>query len=475
MDRGAGRREIKGVLEVLLNQANQPRYLVAVVGAGPAGIYAAKQLTGDGAHVVLFNRDVKPGGLAEYGIYPDKYKMRDGLRAQFSQILNAPDIEYFGNVRIEKGGDMTLDVLRGMGFQAILVTVGAQGTKWLGLPGEALEGVYHAKDIVYHYNRLPPFGHREFAIGRRVAVVGAGNVMLDIVHWLADRVKVDEVTTIARRGPAEVKFGRSELGYVIRQMDMAVLEAELARVTPLMASLGQNPEEFRSMIRMVLLKSDPPHSPTRFTMQFLASPTRILGDAQGRMCGLEVEENTLVMQDGEARPKGLGILRQMDFDTVIFAIGDRVDNDFGLPVAGNEYVKNPQPRFPVEGISYEAFDPQAGRPLEGLFVAGWSRKASTGLVGIARRDGINGAKAVAQYLQTLPPLAASPEEIVRAICEHIRCREKPAVSLADLALLDQVERQEAAQRGLVEFKFDNNDEMLTAMEKVNYSFATRSA
>jgi ferredoxin--NADP+ reductase len=287
--------------------------------------------------------------------------------------------------------------------------------------------------------------------------------MLDIVHWLADRIKVDQVTTIARRGPAEVKFGRSELGYVIGQMDMAALEAELARVTPLMRSLGQDPEEFRSMIRMVLLKSDPPHSPTRFTMQFLASPTRILGDAQGRMCGLEIEENTLVMQDGEARPKGLGILRQMDFDTVIFAIGDRVDNDFGLPVTGNEYVKNPQPRFPVDGTSYEAYDPQAGRPLEGLFVAGWSRKASTGLVGIARRDGINGAKAVVQYLQTLPPLAASPEEIVRSICERIRCREKPAVSLADLALLDEVERKEAEARGLVEFKFDNNDEMLRAM------------
>ncbi len=140
-----------------------------------------------------------------------------------------------------------------------------------------------------------------------------------------------------------------------------------------------------------------------------------------------------------------------------------MDSDFGLPVAGNEYVKNPQPRFPVDGISYEAYDPQAGRPLEGVFVAGWSRKASTGLVGIARRDGINGAKAVAQYLQTLPPLAADPEEIVRAICERIRCREKPAVSLADLALLEAAERREAEARGLVEFKFENNEEMLRAM------------
>ena len=452
-----------------------PQYLVAVVGAGPAGLYAAHKLADNGVRVVLFNRDIKPGGLAEYGIYPDKYKMKDGLRAQFHQILESPEIEYFGNIRIDRDGDMTLDELRQMGFQAVLVTVGAQGTKWLGLPGENLVGVYHAKDIVYHYNRLPSYSGDDFAIGRRVAVVGAGNVMLDIVHWLADMVKVDEVTTIVRRGPAEVKFGRSELGYVIGQMDMEGLNSELERATPLMRSLGQDPEEFRSMIRMVLLKSDPPHSPTVFRMQFLASPTRILGDEHGRVCGLEVEENTLVMQDGEARPKGLGTYRRLDLDTVIFAIGDKVDTAFGLPVAGNEYVKNPEPRFPVDGNSYEAYDPQSSRPLQGLFVAGWSRKASTGLVGIARRDGINGAKAVLQYLQTLPPLASSPEEIVSSICEAIRCREKPAVTLADLALLEEVERAEAQARGLVEFKFDNNEEMLAAMKKVNYSFATRSA
>jgi len=173
-------------------------------------------------------------------------------------------------------------------------------------------------------------------------------------------------------------------------------------------------------------------------------------------------------------------LRGMGFQAILVTVGAQGTKWLGLPgegLVGVYHAKdiNPQPRFPVEGTSYEAYDPQAGRPLEGLFVAGWSRKASTGLVGIARRDGINGAKAVAQYLQTLPPLATSPEEIVRSICERIHCLEKPAVTLADLALLDEVEHREAEARGLMEFKFDNNEEMLAAIKKVNYSFATRSA
>ena len=446
-----------------MNQIDHAKFLVAVVGGGPAGLYATKQLTSQGVHVVLFNRDIKPGGLAEYGIYPDKYKMKEGLRDQFRLILDSPDLDYFGNIRIDKNGDMTLDELRQMGFQAILVTVGAQGTKWLKLPGEELSGVYHAKDIVYHYNRLPPFSHNNFAIGQRVAVVGAGNVMLDIVHWLSDQMKVDLVTTLVRRGPAEVKFGRAELGYVIGQLDIPALKTEVERVTPLMRSLGQDPEEFWSMLRMVQLKADPPHSPTCFRMQFLASPLRILGDENGRVSSIEIEENTLLPGDGEPRLKGLGISQQMPVDTVIFAIGDKVDTDVGLPTDGHEFIKNPVPTFPVDATSYEAYDPQSGKPLEGLFVAGWARKASTGLVGIARRDGINGAKAVMQYLQTLPPLEITPEEMARAICERIRCREKPAVTLGDLAVLLEVEKKIAAERGLVEFKFDNNEEMLEAM------------
>ena len=139
-----------------MSSDTKAKYLVAVIGAGPAGLYAAQELARHNVHVVIFNRDVKQGGLAEYGIYPDKLKMKDGLRSQFSQILSMDQVDYYGNIIIREDGDFRLSELRALGFQAIMVTAGAQGTKWLGLPGEDLVGVYHAKDLVYHYNLLPP-------------------------------------------------------------------------------------------------------------------------------------------------------------------------------------------------------------------------------------------------------------------------------------------------------------------------------
>src|SRR3972149_9737496 len=142
----------------------QSKYLIAVIGTGPAGLFAARQIASEGVSVVLLNRDIKPGGLAEYGIYPSKHKMKEGLRKQFRQILETPNIDYYGNLVVGQKGDLSLTDLRAMGFQALLVTVGAQGTKWLGIRGEDLVGGYHAKELVYHYNQLPPFSEQRFAI-----------------------------------------------------------------------------------------------------------------------------------------------------------------------------------------------------------------------------------------------------------------------------------------------------------------------
>ncbi len=269
-------------------------HLVAVVGAGPAGIYAARQLAAEGVQVVLLNRDIKPGGLAEYGIYYDKYKMKDGLRKQFRQILACPDIHYLGNVTVGQKGDMTLDDLRALGFQAVMVTAGAQGTKWLGLPGEELTGVYHAKDIVYHYNKLPPYSTQEFRVRGRVALVGVGNVMMDIAHWTIRDLKVDEVIAVARRGPAEVKFTKKEMEYVSANLDLPALDAELERCAPLMQEVGQDVQAAKEYILSGLPKAMPPVSATRLRFDFLASPTRIVGDEQGQVTGLEVEDTKLV-------------------------------------------------------------------------------------------------------------------------------------------------------------------------------------
>jgi ferredoxin--NADP+ reductase len=358
-------------------------------------------------------------------------------------------------------GDLSLDEFRGMGFQAILVTVGAQGTKWLGLPGEQLTGVYHAKDLVYHYNRLPPFSEQDFAIGCKAAVVGAGNVMGDVVHYLTCEAKVNEVYTVARRGPGEVKFDKKEMEAIVAHLDMAALEKEIDRVAPVMKALGQDPEASKEMFRSIYAKGAPACADTHFIMDFLASPTRILGDGHGKAAGLEVENNILVLEDGQVKARGLGIYRVLDVDTVIFAIGDAVDSELGLPVAGSEFVKNPAPRFPIEGISFEAYNPKSEQELSDTFVAGWARKASTGLVGIARRDGTNGAKAVLQYLSTLPAADDSPFKKLNERLSHLG---KPVVAKEYLGKLLEAERGQALKLGVDDFKFQDNQEMLRVMD-----------
>ncbi len=427
------------------------QYLVAVVGAGPAGLFGARELANMGARVVLFNRDLKPGGLAEYGIYPNKHTMKEGLRRQFRGVLDNPNIDYFGNVTVGAQGDLSLDELRALGFDAVLVTAGAQGTKWLGLPGEDLEGVYHAKDVVYSYNKLPPFSQKQFRFGRRCAIVGAGNVMVDIAHFLIHEQKVEEVIAVVRRGPAEVKFDKKEMEHVIANLDLSALDEELARSTPVMQAVGQDPAAARASILEALPKADPKTSETKFRFEFLASPVQMLGQ-DGVLTQLEVEDNTLVLKDGETKARGTGVKRCIDVETVIFAIGDKVDDSFGLPVEWNEFVKSKEPRFPVDGISYES-------TLEGIFVGGWSRQASHGLVGYARKDGTNAARAVWQYLQTKSPSAASAE----AVSARLLALSKPVITKDDIKRLEAAEAAEAQKRGLEEFKFASNEEMLAAI------------
>lgn len=440
----------------------QQSHVAAVVGAGPAGLFAARQLALQGIRVALINRDIKPGGLAEYGIYYDKFKMKDGLRKQFRQIIEMPGIEYFGSATVGRSGDITLDELRELGFEAVLVAAGAQGTKWLGLPGEELKGVYHAKDIVYHYNKLPPYSTQEFLVGGRVALIGAGNVMLDIAHWAVRDLKVDEIIVVVRRGPAEVKFTKKEMEYVAANLDIAALDAELARCAANMLELGQDVQAARDYILSALPKAMPPVSETRIRFDFLASPTRILGNDSGRVAGLEIEDTRLVPKGSDTKAVSLGTHRVLEVDSVIFCIGDKVDEDFGLPVQWNEFVKNPQPKWAIDDISYEAYDPQAGRAIEGVFVAGWSREASSGLVGVARKDGENGTRAVMQYLAARPG-TSDPSSVIAALERRLAASGKRIITKDDVLRLDAAEKAQAARLGLDEFKYKTDAEMLAAI------------
>jgi ferredoxin--NADP+ reductase len=141
-----------------------------------------------------------------------------------------------------------------------------------------------------------------------------------------------------------------------------------------------------------------------------------------------------------------------------------VDEDFGLPVRWNEFVKSPEPHYPVQENSYEAYDPEAERPIDRVFVAGWSREASNGLVGVARKDGENGARAVLQYLDTQPP----GENIAQVLVEfrsRLSKLAKKVVTKGEWQRLESQEQAEAEKLGLEEFKFASNEEMLEVIER----------
>ncbi|MBN2044786.1 MAG: FAD-dependent oxidoreductase [Anaerolineales bacterium] len=437
---------------------------VAVIGAGPAGIFAARTLADAGLPVALINRDIKPGGLAEYGIYYDKYRMKLGLRNQFQRIIESPGIHYYGNVTVAENGALSLADLKHMGFKAVMVTVGAQGTKWLGLPGENLDGVYHAKDLVYHYNQLPPYSTQHYKIGEKVVLVGAGNVMLDIARYCIRDLKVKQVTTVVRRGPADVKFDKKEMQSVIKNLDQQALDAEISKAAPVMVSVGQDPMAAKAFILSAVLQAEETGADTNFSFRFLATPKAIVGDQKGKVTGLEIEHTTLKMRKGgRTSAVGLGTTEVIEADTVIFCIGDQVSPGLGLPLnQWGEYAKNPDPNFPIDGTSYEAYDEQAGHPVKGVFLAGWAREASSGLVGTARKDGQKGAEAIlgclASLKESLPQ--ESPIELLEAA---LSSQTPPVVRNQDILRLAEAEAARAEELGIDYFKFKTNEEMYQAM------------
>lgn len=444
-------------------------HLVVVVGAGPAGLFGTRKLAEAGHEVVIINRDLKPGGLAEYGIYFNKHRMKEGIRQQFRKILSNPRVHYIGNVRIGERADLTLDELCAvLQPSAIVVAAGAQGTKSLGLPGENAPGVYHAKDLVYHYNNLPPFSQQQFDIGQRVVVIGIGNVMVDIAHWLVHEKKVDEVIAVARRGPAERAYTDQEIKSVSHNIDRDDLKKEMERIRPRLEAVGQNVETlYWDLVRHWDVLAKEGDSPTRLEFRFLSAPVEILHGPDGRPRALKVEDTALVRRGDGIAAQGLGTFTEIEADTVIFAVGDSVDETLGLPRGRGGYATCPHPDPENPGDEcYKLYDPQSGEVKRGMFVIGWSRQASDGLVGKARQDGERGVQVVNRYLAKMKPgSAAGLEEKLARLRATLQARGVRTVDYKDVQWLEESERKEAEQRGLEFFKFAANEEMFVCLSR----------
>lgn len=442
-------------------------HLIIVLGAGPAGMQVANVLSKEGHTIVIINRDTKFGGLAEYGIFPSKHRLRNGLRKNYWDILRRENVHYFGNVTVGVGKHLTIQDFQKIGISALVVATGAQGTKSIGVQGEDAIGVFHAKDVVYHYNQLPGYSERPFEIGQRVAVIGIGDVMVDIAHWLIRYKKVQEVTAIVRRGPAERKYNPKEIRVICSNLDREALEREFSRIRSRLIEAGQNPDQILEEMLGEFSQCDPPVSDTRMMFRFLASPVRVLVDPNNRVRALGLEENRLERRGEDYAAVGLKQTYEFPCDTVIFAVGDRVDHNLGLAIHNGNFATNPNStQNDPDDAMFQVYDPESEKVLEGFFVVGWARKASVGLVGIAKRDGDWCSEAVKRYLATKSPLDPSAiREKLNQLQALLAMRQPRAVNKTDLEILAQVEAEEARLRGLEEFKFSTNEEMLSAIQE----------
>jgi ferredoxin--NADP+ reductase len=426
----------------------------------------ASSLAKAGHEIIILNRDIKFGGLAEYGIFPAKLKLRGGLKKQYWELLERPNVHYFGNVSIGNGKDLTVEEVRSLGATAVVFSIGAQGTKAIGVEGDSAKGVFHAKDVVYHFNRLPGFGDRPFEMGKHVAVIGAGDVMVDIAHWLIRYKKVERVTAIVRRGPAERKYNPKEIRMVCSNMDVSGIASEVARIKDRLAAVGQNADEILKGLTDEFTKCEPKVSETQMGFKFLASPKRILVDGNNRVRGLEMEDNKLDPKGEDTVAVGLKQYYEFPCDSVVFAVGDKVDETVGLPYKSGLFVTNPNKtgNDPDDAL-FQAYDETAGKVVDGVFLAGWARKASEGLVGIAKRDGDWCADVVTKYLSTKTSGSLSDIKVVLGkLASTLTAHKSHPVDLAGLRILESNEKSHWGEDCIGEFKFTNNQEMLKLIE-----------
>ena len=440
-------------------------HVILLVGAGPAGMAVASTLAKAGHEVIILNRDIKFGGLAEYGIFPSKLKLRGGLKKQYWELLERPNVHYFGNVSVGNGKDLTVDEVKSLGASAVVFSIGAQGTKAIGVEGDSAKGVFHAKDVVYHFNRLPGFGDRPFEMGKHVAVIGAGDVMVDIAHWLVRYKKVERVTAIVRRGPAERKYNPKEIRSVCANMDVEGITKEVARIKDRLAAVGQNVDEILKGLTDEFTKCESKVSDTKMGFKFLASPKRILVDSNNRVRGLEMEDNKLEPKGTDTAAVGLKQYYEFPCDAVIFAVGDKVDETVGLPYKSGMFVTSPNKtgNDPDDAL-FQAYDETTGTILDGVFLAGWARKASEGLVGIAKRDGDWCAEVVNRYLATKSQGNHS-KVILDKLRTILKNRKSHPVDVKGLRALETAEKAHMSTTDCIgEFKYTTNQDMIGLIE-----------
>jgi len=390
---------------------------IAVVGAGPAGIYVADVLmkSGEDVSIDLFERQPAPFGLIRYGVAPDHPRIK-GIITALHQVLDKPQVRLLGNV--EYGVDIKLDDLQRF-YDAVVFTTGAEKDRDLDIPGIDLPGSFGGADFVSWFDGHPDVPRSWPLEARSIAVVGAGNVGLDVSRMLsktADELlvteipqnvydglsasPVQEVHVFARRGPAQAKFTPLELRELDHSPNVEVIVApeDIEYDDGSVAAINSDNQTklvVRELERYALRTADKGlgDRPRKLFLHFFESPVEVTGD--GRVEGFRTERTELT---GDGNVRGTGIFHDWPVQAVYRCVGYRSCELPGLPWDVRKHV--------VPHAAGRVLDID-GSALPGVYVNGWVKRGPVGLIGHTKGDAIETVKSLLEDLPT-GPVAAEP-------------------------------------------------------------------
>ncbi|MDK4310953.1 FAD-dependent oxidoreductase [Corynebacterium accolens] len=367
---------------------------VAVIGAGPAGIYASDILvkkTGGNVRIDLIEQMPAPFGLIRYGVAPDHPRIK-GIIKSLHRVLDTEQIRLLTNVHI--GHDITVDELQ-QHYDAVIFATGAVGDRHRDIPGAQLQGVHGAGEFVGFYDGNPRFEREWDLSASEVAVIGVGNVGLDVSRILAktgDELKVTEIAdnvydslaqnkaetvrVFGRRGPAQAKFTPQELkeldhseniNVVVSPEDIDYDEASLE------ARASSKSTDLVCQVLEQYAIRDPKQAPHTLQIHLFEQPVEILGE-NGRVSGIKTERTELT---GDGNVRGTGKFTTWPVQAVYFATGYRSDAVDGVPFNSEKNVINNDGGHVID---------EEGAIVPGLYTTGWVKRGPVGLIGNTKSD-----------------------------------------------------------------------------------------
>ncbi|MFT3660205.1 MAG: FAD-dependent oxidoreductase [Gordonia sp. (in: high G+C Gram-positive bacteria)] len=447
---------------------------VAIVGAGPAGIYCADALMKSetaaerGVSIDLYERMPAPFGLIRYGVAPDHPRIKGIIKA-LHKVLDKPQVRLLGN--IDYGTDITLADLK-KHYDAVVFSTGATDDRNIELPGIDLERSYGAAEFVAWYDGHPDFP-REWPLDQeKVAVLGVGNVALDVARILAktgdellpteipDNVyeglkanKAVEVHVFGRRGPAQAKFTPLELKELDHSPNIEVVvnpeDIEYDEGSAVARRTSKITDQVATIIENYAIHEPKQGAIHKLFLHFFENPVEILGE-NGEVVGLRTERTEL---DGTGNVKGTGKTTDWELGAVYRAVGYLSDNLPEIPFDDQAGV--------IPNEAGRVFD--EGAHLTGLYTTGWIKRGPVGLIGHTKGDANETVTCLVEDM--VNDALNTPEEPgEEAIIELLESRKIPYTTWDGWYRLDEYERNLGAAEGRERKKVVERDEMLAASE-----------